>query len=339
MAARRRHKMYTYTVQNMANMALAYKDPDAWFQADEIFVPQMVNTIKGSYDVDDALAWFQNVDMHVGPDGYPTSMDIGNSTVEWSTEPRGKNISINIADLKDYGSRNYTSAEQMKQVKWELLIRTARINKEIAAVAQITTDGNYDAANRHVIGAGDFAASLAWSNANSRPINDVDFLVRENSRANTIAMSWTTFRDLMINPQILDYGSITAESRDNMTPKVSIRYLESCFNLRVVIFKSEAVTAATADLPIASQVKGEIWGDYIWTGVVNKASQGARMELPTWGHQYIYSPVTDNRGWIMTETIDQRAGAGVGELKLDLGYYNQYKTYATSYGQRLNGVN
>ena len=53
---------------------------------------------------------------------------------------------------------------------------------------------------------------------------------------------------------------------------------------------------------------------------------------------YIFAPVTDNRGWIMNETIDKRAGL-VGKLHLDVGYFNQYKAYGKLYGQILQNVN
>jgi hypothetical protein len=334
----------TYEVQEAVQLALAYRDPEEWFISDQIFVKQPVPTIKGKYRLDDLLAWYQNYDFRLGPDGYPTEVDLGDSFVEWATEVRGKSYPITLDDLKDYLSRGFSSADQYKQTGWEYLIHMALINKEFAAIAAIEASANYDTANLHVQGAGDFTAGtggrsgLAWSNFASTPINDVDFLKRENKRANTIAFDWITLHDLMVNPQILDYGSVSASDRDDMSPSVSIRYLESIFKLKVVVSKSEAVTAATASLPLASQVKGPIWGDYIWVGQVNQQSTGPRMALPTWGKQYVYTPVVDNQGWIMTETIDPRAGAGVGKLNLDLGYYNQYKVYAKSYGQKLTGV-
>lgn len=340
----------TYNTQEAVNLALQYKDPLEWFAIDEIFDRMPISTQKGKYRVDDQLAWYQRFDFHLGPDGYPKEVDKADSEVTWATEPRGRSYGINIADLKDYASRGYQSAEQMKQAKWEYLIHVAHINKELAGIAEIATDANYLAANLHTQGAGDFAAAvattgragLAWSNPNSTPINDVAFLKKENKRATTIAMSYTTFNDLMLNPQILDYGSITAADRDSMSPSVSKRYLEACFKLYVVVFMAEAVTAATADLPLASQEKGEVWGDYVWVGAVNKTSPdlpvGARLQVPNWGLQWVYAPVVDNQGWIMNETIDKRAGM-TGKLFLDCGYYNDFDKYAYIYGQRLDGVN
>ncbi len=340
----------TYFVQDSVKLALNYKDPQEWFSINEIFDIMPVQTQKGEYRVDDELAWYQRLDFHMGPDGYPKSVDYGDSYVTWATEPLGRSYEINIPDLRDYSSRGYQSAEQMKQGKWQYLIHMAYINKELAGIAEITTDANYDSNNLHTQGAGDFAAAvattgragLAWSNQSSTPINDVAFLKKENKRATTIAMSYVTFNDLMMHPQILDYGSITASDRDNMSPAVSKRYLEACFKLRVVIFMAEAVTSATADLPLASQAKGEVWGDYIWVGAVNKTSpelpNGERLRVPNWGLQWVYAPVSDNQGWIMNETIDKRA-ALTGKVYLDCGYYGDFDKYAYLYGQRLDGVN
>ncbi len=330
--------MRTYDVQEATSLALAYKDPAEWFIGDRIFVKQPVDKMKGKYRVDDPKAWYQNLSFDIGKEGYALEADMGDSFVEWDCEGRARGVSIMYDDLKDYASRGFTSADQMKQARWEFIIHLAHINKEVAAISAITTDANYDAANRHAIGAGDFAAALPWSNSASKPIDHIDFLKRENKYANTMVIPWITYHDLMMHPQILDAGSVTASDRDNMSPSVSIRYLEAIFKLSIVVSKADVITAATADLPIASQVLGPIWGDYIWVGNVNMQSNGPRMALPTWGKQYIYTPVVDNQGWMTTETIDPRAGGGVGKLILDLGFYNQYKTYATPYGQRLNGI-
>lgn len=335
----------TYFAQEAVDLALAYKDPQDWFKIDEIFVSQYVDAEKDEYRVDDELAWYQRLDFHLGKDGYPLDVDYNDSTIAWACEPRGRSFPLAVRKLKQYRRYGFSSAEQMKQRKWEYLIHMALISKELAGIAAIADDTNYHANNLHTQGAGDFTTStttglsgLAWSNVNSTPINDVDFLSRENPRGNTLAFSWITLHDLMINPQILDAGSITASDRDGMSPSVSIRYLESVFKKRVVVFMAEAVTSATADLPLASQAKGQMWGDYVWHGLVNKASQGPRIDLPTWGHQYIFAPVVDNRGWIMNETIDARSGL-TGLIHMDCGYFNQFKKYAYLYGQRLDGIN
>lgn len=335
----------TYEVQEYAQLALAYKDPDEWFIADEIFIPQYMPSRKGKYRLDDLLSWFQLWDFHLGPDGYTTAVDVGDSFIEWATDPRGKHYPLPYDKLKDYASQGFSSSEQMKQVAWEYLIHAALINKEAAMITAIEdTTNNYDAANVHTQGSGDFAAAvattgragLAWSNPNSTPLNDIFFLKKENKRANTMVISWTTLSDLMLHPQILDHGGVAAPTRGEMDPAVSIPYLEACFKLRVLVSKAEAVTAATADLPAASQSKSEMWGDYVWVGNINKRSQGPRMAQPTWGHQYIFAPLVDARGWIMKESIDDEKLITL--VKLICGYYNQFKPWAKSYGQILQGI-
>jgi len=331
---------FTYRVPDAVDMALAYYDPDEWFVADQIFVRQPKPSKKGSYYVDASTMWYQRYDFRLGKDGYPLNVDVSDSEVTWDCQVRGRSYPIDVSDLEDYKSHGFNSAEEYRQHGWEYIIHMAMINKEIAAVTAIAdTTNNYDAANVHTIGAGDFAGSSAWSDAtNGTPITDVNFLKYENPFATHIAFSWLTMKDLMNNSQILDFGSVTAADRDQMSARVTQQYLSMCFGLEVIVSRAQAVTAATADLPVASQTKGALWGDYVWVGLVNPQATGSRVQRPTWGHEYVFAPVTDPSGWIMKETYDELKGM-TGELKLSAGYFNQYKPYAKSYGQLLSGVN
>lgn len=326
----------TYEVPEYLELALSYRDPDEWLIADEIFVPQYKETKQGKYRVDDSLMWFQRYDFRVGKEGYPTDVDVKDAFIEWNTERLGKSYPISFDQMKDYKARGFASAEQYRQFAWEYLVHIAKIQKEIAAITEIETSGNYDAANLHTVTAGDFAGSTVWSDSvHATPISDVEFLKMENPVANTIVMSALTMYDLMKCGQILDFGSVTASDRNQMSPRITKEYLQNCFGLTVLVSKAQAITAATADRPTASQAKGPLWGNYVWVGLVNKQSQGPRAAQPTWGHEYVYSPVEGQRGWDMTETRDDRAKV----LHLDLNYWNEYQVYAKSYGQKLAGVN
>lgn len=330
----------TYSVQEAVELALAYRDPEEWFVADKIFVRQPRDTKKGEYRIDAEMMWYQRYDFQLGKEGYPLDVDVSDSTIEWNCEPRGRSYPIPFDKLRDFKSRGFSSSEQYRQAAWEYLIHMAMINKEIAAIAAVAdTSNNYDSTNVHTIAAGDFAGSSAWSSATlGKPITDVNFLVHENPFANTMVISALTMKDLMNNAQILDFGGVTASDRNQMNARVTQEYLSMCFGLNVIVSRAKAVTAATADLPLASQAKGALWGDYVWVGLVDATAQGPRVQRPTWGHEYVFTPVVENQGWIMNETIDERAGL-VGKLQLDVGYFNQYKAYGKLYGQILQGVN
>lgn len=330
--------METYEVRVYSELAFRYKDPLAWFHIGDIFVPNKMPSYKGKYLVDGALDWFRKHNGELSKEGYPQEISGTNSEVTWETVPRGLSYPLQIRDLKDYTSHGYQSEAQFQQRKVEYLTHHVKLNRECAGVTFLATDANYDADQIYTVASTAGISAAVWSNkTSSNPISDVMLIKRNNKHLNAMAMNYTTMTYLMEHPDILDAATVNGSARDaSLNPVVQQSYLENVFGMKILIFMADAVANAT--LPVVSQTKTPIWGNYVWFGYVDGQAVEGNPDRLTWGKEYIYAPDGEGvEGFIYKETIDQRAGIH-GKIHMDLGYDNQFATYAKSYGALLKGV-
>jgi hypothetical protein len=330
--------METYEVRVYSELAFRYKDPSAWFHIGDIFVPNKMPSYKGKYFVDGALDWYRRHSGELSKEGYPQEIAGTTAEVSWETTPRGLSFPLQIRDLKDYISFGYQSEAQMQQRKVEYLTHHVKLNRECAGITFIETDANYDADQIYTIGVTGGISTAGWNNkTTSNPISDVMVIKRANKRINTMAMNYTVLTYLMEHPDILDAATVNGAARDaSLKPEVQVAFLENVFGLKVLVFMADAVSNST--LAVASQTKTSIWGNYVWFGYVDGQAVEGNPDRLTWGKEYIYAPEGEGvEGFIYKETIDQRAGIH-GKIHMDLGYDNQFATYAKSYGAKLKSV-
>jgi hypothetical protein len=143
----------------------------------------------------------------------------------------------------------------------------------------------------------------------------------------------------MEHPIILDAATGDGPHPDMLSPMdVQLSWLSKIFGLRCHCFMAECVANSAA--PVATQASTgatDIWGTYVWFGVVDSETS-ENLKIPSWGIEYRYQPEgVGFEGYIANETVDDRAGLH-GFVDIDLGYDNQLQTHASLYGARLDGV-
>ncbi len=326
----------TKILPTIAELAFHYANKDMWFGMDKIFVPFPVTDPEGQYSVDGALDWFKFYEGKMSGAGYPEEVKMGNSFVSWKTRPIGLSYSLDIRKLNSYKAYGYQSKAQMEQRKWQYLANAIKINREVLGKRVIETDGNYDSGQVYAIGAGGMGS--VWSGNAGTPINDVSLIKLGNRWLTDMAFNYSTLIYLMKQPSILDAAVGDGPHPDMQSPvETQLAWLSKVFGLRCHVFMAEAVQNNIDDP--STQSKTDIWGNYVWFGRVDSESTAGNLEIGTWAHEFKLTDPDgmDSGGFTAVRSTDDRAGSR-GWMQLDLKYDNQLKTYAKSYGARLDGV-
>lgn len=323
--------METYNRPDLGQLAFAYKDPVSWFIANEIAVPTPVPYEKGQFRVKDFNAWYLHPDTRMGRSGYPNTIDTNDSFLNYNCEPLGVNVFLKGAELKNPAQYGYPSAQDMIQRKIEWESHLMKIDREARCKTFVDDDTNFNASNILTL-----AGTDQWSDlTNSDPLADIMDAKALCKHINTMVISDTTARYLQQHPKLIAAGFPTAPNRSAINPWISAEFMQAYFNIqRVIIGMGQKV--ANSQIPDTVTL-GDFWDDACLLFHHNPAA-GANPDVPTWARMFYMSvDGTDAEGWIVKETMDERAGL-FGGVNIDVGYYIDFAVYAEELAVRIDGT-
>lgn len=316
----------------MARLSYAQTDPLANLVYNQAFPAMDAQTEHGKFREVEARAHYLQV-LAENSSKYttPETFDYTDSFRYFRNVPISMSFMYSVADLNQPQVYGYATAAEMINAKRRWQTNLLKKHKEKALYTAVSDNNNFEGATYYA------NAGTAWSTVStSDPISDVAAGKLIVPEVNAGIMSYTAFLYCQRNANLKATTTVYGPRRDNaVDPTITAEFLRNAFALDYLWIARGSLITDSADE--SDETRAEIWGDKMLLFYHNPT---LGPEEPAWMKHLFWRPsngAESGEGWLVTETIDQRAG-GAGVRHWDLWNYYQFLVQEKSLAYRIDNL-